>query len=501
MKFQRAVIIGRFQPFHFGHLYLVKKSLEMAEKVIIGIGSASIFDKNNPFDFYLRKKMIEKVFEKEGLRERLLKIVDLEDFFDDKKWFFNVKKKIGDFDILVGNNEWTNKIMEEKGVKVMRLPYYKRFLYEGWRIRRLFLKGKNWQDRVPRYLVSLIKNYFPLKKPYFNNVVLGGTFDHFHKGHQKFLEKAFEVGEKVLIGITSDKMIKDKFLSSAIESFFVRKENVCQFLMKKNWQERGRIIKINDFTGGVDRLKNVEAIIVSKNTYQNALKINDLREKNGFKKMRIVIVPQVLASDGKIISSERIRAGEIDRKGRSYWLQVSGFFKDSEKLVLPESLKKELRKPLGRVFSSTKELIKFIKEKNNEFIFAVGDIVSYYLIKNKINPHLLIFDLKTKRKEVDKEVKKTLKNIFLNKIVNQPGTISKDAFLTIKIGVEKILSKNEKQKVFVDGEEDLLALPLILFSPLNSLVFYGHWQLGVVAVEVNEGIKNKVLKLLRKFTA
>jgi len=153
------------------------------------------------------------------------------------------------------------------------------------------------------------------------------------------------------------------------------------------------------------------------------------------------------------------------------------------------------------VFSNTKELIKFIKEKKSAFIFSVGDIISYYLIKNKISPHLLIFDFKTKRGEVDKEVKKTLKNIFPNEIVNQPGTISKEAFLTIKNCVEKILSKNEKQKVFVDGEEDLLALPVILFSPLNSLVFYGHWQLGVVGVEVNEEIKDKVLKLLRKFTA
>jgi len=499
MKFQRAVIIGRFQPFHFGHLYLIKKSLEMADKVIVGIGSASIFDENNPFDFYLRQKMIEKVFEKEGLKERLLKIVDLEDFFDDEKWFFDVKKKIGNFDVLISNNEWTNKIMEERGVKVMRLPYYKRFLYEGWRIRRLFLKGKNWQKRVPKYLIFLIKNHFPIKKPYFNNVVLGGTFDNFHKGHKKFLEKAFEVGKRVLIGITSDKMIKDKLLSSVIEPFFVRKENVCQFLMKKNWQERARIIKINDFTGGVDKLKKAEAIIVSKNTYQNVLKINDLREKNGFKKMRIVIVSQVLASDGKIISSERIRAGEIDRNGKSYWLGVASLLKNTEKLVLPESLKGKLRKPLGRVFSSTKELIKFIKEKKPEFIFTVGDIVSYHLIKNKVSPHLLIFDLKTKRGEVDKGVKKTLKNIFPNKIVNQPGTISKEAFLTIKTCVEKILSKNEKQAVFVDGEEDLLALPVILFSPLNSLVFYGHWQLGVVGVEADEGIKEKIFELLNSF--
>jgi uncharacterized protein (UPF0218 family) len=40
---------------------------------------------------------------------------------------------------------------------------------------------------------------------------------------------------------------------------------------------------------------------------------------------------------------------------------------------------------------------------------------------------------------------------------------------------------------------------VILFSPLNSLVFYGHWQLGVVGVEVNEEIKEKIFCLLNKF--
>jgi len=337
------------------------------------------------------------------------------------------------------------------------------------------------------------------KKYQYKKIVLGGTFDHFHKGHQKFLEKAFVIGEKVLIGITSDKMVKDKFLADSIESFSARKENVYKFLIKKNWQDKARIIKINDFTGGVEKLKKAEAIVVSKNTYANALKINNLREKNGLKKLRIIVVPDVLAQDRKIISSERIRAGEIDRDGKSYWLRVACCLKDGKRLVLPESLKEELRKPLGKVFSKTKDLLNFINEKKPEFIFSVGDIVSYHLIKNKINPLLLIFDWKTKRGEVDEEVKKMIGSNFSNKIVNQPGTISKEAFITIKNCVEKILTKKEKQKVFIEGEEDLLALPVILFSPLNSLILYGHWQLGVVGVVSDEKMKKKMIGLLKKF--
>ena len=46
-----ALIVGRFQPFHKGHLFLIKKALEKANKIIIGIGSANIIDENNPIDF------------------------------------------------------------------------------------------------------------------------------------------------------------------------------------------------------------------------------------------------------------------------------------------------------------------------------------------------------------------------------------------------------------------------------------------------------------------
>jgi cytidyltransferase-like protein len=345
-------------------------------------------------------------------------------------------------------------------------------------------------------------------------VIVGGTFDHLHLGHQAILEKAFFLGQFVLIGLSTKKLYQKKFLWQTIEDYKLRKKNLEKFIRQNfvdynlqnlpivddSLQKKGfKIVPIDDYLGGADKLKEAEAIVVSALSFPNALKINQLRVKNGLKELKIVVVPEILASDDKIISSERIRKGEIGRKGESYWLQASGCLKDSEKIILPENLKEELRKPLGEVFSETRNLIKAIKEKKPVMIITIGDIVSYHLIKNNIIPDLAIFDLKTRREKVEQVIEKTLKNNRLNKIVNQPGTISKEAFLTIKKAIQIFLTKNQKQKILIEGEEDLLALPSILFSPLKTLVFYGHWQLGVVGVLVDEVVKRKIIGFLRTF--
>jgi len=85
-----ALIVGRFQPFHKGHLFLIKKALEKADKIIIGIGSANITDENNPIDYETRRKIIRAVAYKEKFENRLIKIVPLDDFFDDEKWLENI---------------------------------------------------------------------------------------------------------------------------------------------------------------------------------------------------------------------------------------------------------------------------------------------------------------------------------------------------------------------------------------------------------------------------
>ena len=129
MKYKVALIVGRFQPFHKGHLFLVKKALEKAEKIIIGIGSANMSDENNPIDYETRKKIIKAVAYKEKIfGNRLIKIIPLDDFFDDKKWLENLKKLVGKFDLALGNNNWTNNLLKKAGYKVLKVDYYKRTL-------------------------------------------------------------------------------------------------------------------------------------------------------------------------------------------------------------------------------------------------------------------------------------------------------------------------------------------------------------------------------------
>ena len=94
-----------------------------------------------------------------------------------------------------------------------------------------------------------------------------------------------------------------------------------------------------------------------------------------------------------------------------------------------------------------------------------------------------------------------LKNTFLTKnhIYNQyqckntKGTISKEEYLTIK----KILFEEEQAIIFIDGEEDLLALPVFALAPLDSIVFYGQPLEGIVMVKINDEIKNKSSNLIK----
>lgn len=155
-KYKIGLIIGRFQPFHNGHKYLLVKALENIDKVIIVIGSSNVTNEDNPYSFEKRKGMIEQVLEKEGFENRVLKIIDVPDFPSDEEWLLDILIKTGKIDVVVGNNEWTNGIFEDAGIKVLRVPYFRRYINEGTKIRRLMKQNKPWQSRVPSYIIPML---------------------------------------------------------------------------------------------------------------------------------------------------------------------------------------------------------------------------------------------------------------------------------------------------------------------------------------------------------
>jgi len=143
-----------------------------------------------------------------------------------------------------------------------------------------------------------------------NKTIVGGTFDRFHKGHKALLEKAFEIGQ-VSIGLTSDKMAKER-KKRKVESYEKREASLRFFAQERN--RKIEVRRIEDAYGFSleDDFKN---IVVSEETRDMALKINEERKKAGKEPLSIVEIDLVLAKDGKPISSTRIYNNKIDREG------------------------------------------------------------------------------------------------------------------------------------------------------------------------------------------
>lgn len=155
-----GLIIGRFQPFHKGHIFLFKRALERVDRLIVGVGSPDTIDEENLFSFSQRKMMLEKVVSEERWQKKIIAILPITDYLeDDQLWLektLETVKNVSSFDIFIGNDPWTSGIFERNGYKVMHCRFYKRYIYEGVKIRKLMREGKKWHERVPNYLIKMI---------------------------------------------------------------------------------------------------------------------------------------------------------------------------------------------------------------------------------------------------------------------------------------------------------------------------------------------------------
>lgn len=153
-------------------------------------------------------------------------------------------------------------------------------------------------------------------KSEFRCVGFAGTFDRFHAGHKVALLKALELGKKVILGLTTDEMLKGKPERERILPFEVRKAEIKRFLEEKGVGDRVQIIPLTDPYGPATSSKEIEAIVVTKETYARAEEINRIRMKKKIPPIKIVVIPLAVAEDDMPISSSRIRKGEIDPDGR-----------------------------------------------------------------------------------------------------------------------------------------------------------------------------------------
>jgi nicotinamide-nucleotide adenylyltransferase len=152
-----ALLIGRFQPFHNGHLEVVKKILGECDYLIIGIGSSQYSKtEENPFSGDEREHMIYKTLKKEDLVD--WEIVQVPDIHDEERWVNHVQKICPAFDLVYSGNPNTKKLFEEANVEVRQQPMYDREKYSGTEIRGKILTKKSWKELVPKSVSESIRN-------------------------------------------------------------------------------------------------------------------------------------------------------------------------------------------------------------------------------------------------------------------------------------------------------------------------------------------------------
>ena len=153
----KALFIGRFQPFHKGHLQLLQTVAKNYDELIIGIGSSQYSHTvENPFTLDEREKMIEASLAKKGVKN--YRIVPIPDIHNYRKWASHVVSIISDFDVILTNNTLTKRLFSEKGYSVKETPVFDRSNYSGEVIRRKMTNDELWRELVPEPAYRIIKD-------------------------------------------------------------------------------------------------------------------------------------------------------------------------------------------------------------------------------------------------------------------------------------------------------------------------------------------------------
>jgi len=148
----------------------------------------------------------------------------------------------------------------------------------------------------------------------FSLIATGGTFDIIHRGHLTLLSDAFAISDKVIIGLTSDKLAEKKG-KILINKYEKRLENLTAVISKEFPNTSFQISKLDNDFGPAVLERDVEALVVSDETKNQGNVLNKLRAEKNLPLVEIINVPMFLAKDGTKISTTRIKNSEIDSEG------------------------------------------------------------------------------------------------------------------------------------------------------------------------------------------
>ena len=327
--------------------------------------------------------------------------------------------------------------------------------------------------------------------------LVGGTFEFFHIGHQKLIDSCLSNCDILEIWVLSDKIARQK--DSRISSWKERCELIKQELSHEQYSRITFHELLDDFGIAISHEK-ADKIFCTTETLSTCQLINKKRIENGLIPLSIIIVQHALSEDGEIISSSRIRNGEINRDGKE-WIR----FEDvNSNLYLTKEVESMLKDPFGKLFTGPEEnhsiaitnALNFLEDFHLPII-GVGDVTVRALQNVDSPPSIGVIDEKTKRVKWDgyREINQSLYDTVIQ-CENPPGVLTRSLFESCKQAIFNWTEKNETTLILVNGEEDLAPLFLHILAPMKSAIIYGQPTKGVVVRITGLDSKMRCQKIL-----
>lgn len=143
-----GLLIGRFQPFHLGHLDALHYALSKVDNLWLGIGSSNKSpEKNNPFSAEERKEMIlSSIDDNVSNRIKIFFIPDLENH---EKWIEMIDTIVPEFEMIFSNDDLTKHLYSKRGIKIESVPFTDRDSLSGTNIRDKMISDQKWENLVP----------------------------------------------------------------------------------------------------------------------------------------------------------------------------------------------------------------------------------------------------------------------------------------------------------------------------------------------------------------
>ena len=153
-----GLYVGRFQPFHLGHLEAVKYILDRVDNLVIVVGSAQhSHTLENPFTAGERITMIHRALREAKISPEQFTVIPLPDAEFHKVWVSHLLSQTPRFDIVFTNEPLTFRLLKEEGLKVEHVPMFSRKLYTATEVRRRLLKNGRWEDLLPKSVAAYVK--------------------------------------------------------------------------------------------------------------------------------------------------------------------------------------------------------------------------------------------------------------------------------------------------------------------------------------------------------